>query len=105
MIIGAYMSESEPPNPQSDPQSPQIEQDVEVCIKEKRRCDAVFRYSGGGTRLEPKRGESERARHGRAKSVTYDHIQRPRAPTGLAVYLDSGGGTRTPDTRIMIPLL
>ena len=50
--------------------------------------------SGGGTRLEPKRGESERARHGRAKSVTHDHIQRPRAPKELAVYLNSGGGTR-----------
>ncbi|MEE9125259.1 MAG: hypothetical protein V3U14_12335, partial [candidate division NC10 bacterium] len=50
--------------------------------------------SGGGTRLEVQRGESERARHSRAKSVTYDHIRRPRAPVELAVYLDSGGGTR-----------
>ncbi len=50
MIIGAYESGSEPPYPQSDPQSDQIGQDVEVCLKEKRRCDAVFWYSGGGTR-------------------------------------------------------
>ncbi len=50
MIIGAYMSESEPPDPQSDPQSAQIAQNVEVCLKEKWRHNAVFWYSGGGTR-------------------------------------------------------